>query len=148
MAGPQFSGVEVYNALVNVGNFKVVNVTGDHVGLAKHPPDHHDTEPKYVRVPLHDELAIGTLQSVADQAGAKEYRELLRLDRAEYLTLPQPRSWSSSRTSSVSATLVFVVHERAKGGYFAGFETAQATHQIPIAAPSTTPYTRCSAVPP
>lgn len=39
------------------------------------PPEDHDTEPRSVTVPRHDRLDTGTLQSIAEQAGAVDFDE-------------------------------------------------------------------------
>lgn len=73
MVTRDFSGEEVYRVLVNVGGFGHVRTTGDHVILRWEPPDHHDTEPRTVAVPLHDSISIGTLHDIAEDAGAEDF---------------------------------------------------------------------------
>ena len=73
MVTRDFSGKEVYKALVNVGGFSHVRTTGDHLILRWDPPESHDTDPRIVSVPLHDSVSIGTLHQIADDAGAKDF---------------------------------------------------------------------------
>lgn len=71
-----FSGKDVINVLVNVGPFHLDRVNGDHYILKMVPPEsHHNTDPRTVTVPLHDELAEGTLKSIGEQAGMKDFDE-------------------------------------------------------------------------
>jgi len=39
------------------------------------PPEGHDTDARTVPVPLHDEIDTGTLRSIANQAGARDFEE-------------------------------------------------------------------------
>lgn len=73
MGKRDFSGEEIYKALVNTGNFTHVRTTGDHLILRWDPPDTHNTEPRVVSVPVHDPVSIGTLRSIADDAGAEDF---------------------------------------------------------------------------
>lgn len=67
-----FSGMEVVKVLVNAGGFEWRRTTGDHAQLYyEHPTNQEDR--RQVTVPLHDELRIGTLQEIADSAGADEF---------------------------------------------------------------------------
>ncbi|MFB6087574.1 MAG: type II toxin-antitoxin system HicA family toxin [Haloarculaceae archaeon] len=69
-----FSGEDIYKALVNVGGFRHVRTTGDHLILRWDPPnDHAETEPRIVSVPAHDSISIGTLRDIADDAGANDF---------------------------------------------------------------------------
>lgn len=68
-----FSGEDIYKVLVNVGNFRPVRTTGDHIVLKWEPPAHHDSDPRTVSVPLHDSVSIGTLHDIADDAGAQDF---------------------------------------------------------------------------
>ncbi|MFW5956244.1 MAG: type II toxin-antitoxin system HicA family toxin [Halorhabdus sp.] len=70
--GP-FSGADVVRVMVNSGIFEWVRTTGDHAILRREPPADHDADARTVPVPLHDEIDTGTLRSIADQAGAKEF---------------------------------------------------------------------------
>lgn len=68
---PVVSGREVIKALVRAG-FQQVAQRGSHVKLRHHSG-------RRVIVPLHEELAPGTLRSILKQAGltVEEFRELL-----------------------------------------------------------------------
>jgi predicted RNA binding protein YcfA (HicA-like mRNA interferase family) len=61
--------------MVNSGIYEWERTRGDHAILRWDPPDDHDTNARAVPVPLHDEVAEGTLREIADQAGAKDFRE-------------------------------------------------------------------------
>lgn len=77
-----FSGEDIYRVLVNVGGFRHVRTTGDHLILRWDPPADHDTDPRTVVVPLHDSVSIGTLQDIADDAGATDFDAFCRwIDR-------------------------------------------------------------------
>lgn len=69
-----YSGQEIVKALES-WRFRVVDRSGSHVKLRyKHP----DTgEVRNVSVPMHDELATGTLRSIAEQAGANDFQAFL-----------------------------------------------------------------------
>lgn len=55
--------------------FRRIDQTGSHVKLAYvHGPT---GEKRYVTVPMHDELATGTLRSIAEQAGAEDFQAFL-----------------------------------------------------------------------
>ncbi|MFB6269752.1 MAG: type II toxin-antitoxin system HicA family toxin [Halobacterium sp.] len=72
MARRTFSGREVVAVLVDVGGFEWQRTTGDHAQLYyEHPAN--DDDQRRVTVPLHDELATGTLRSIADSAGARDF---------------------------------------------------------------------------
>lgn len=72
MARRTFSGFEVLRVLVTVGGFEWRRTTGDHAQLYyEHPTNEEDR--RRVTVPLHDELRIGTLRSIADDAGARDF---------------------------------------------------------------------------
>jgi predicted RNA binding protein YcfA (HicA-like mRNA interferase family) len=74
MVTRDFSGEDVYKVLVNVGDFRHVRTTGDHLILRRDPPEHHeDTDPRVVTVPAHDSISIGTLHDIADDAGAEDF---------------------------------------------------------------------------
>lgn len=78
----QFSGEDVYTVLVNRGNFRPVSVTGSHCKLEWVHPDGPSVERRVVTVPLTDRLPIGTLQSIAEQAGANDFDAFCRwIDR-------------------------------------------------------------------
>ena len=69
-----YSGREIIQALGNWG-FRRVDQTGSHVKLQYVNPDTGET--RSVVVPLHDELATGTLRSIATQAGAEDFQTFL-----------------------------------------------------------------------
>lgn len=69
-----YSGEDIIKALRNWG-FRRVDQTGSHVKLEYVDPN--TGEKRYVTVPLHDELATGTLRSIADQAGANDFQAFL-----------------------------------------------------------------------
>jgi len=72
MARRTFSGFEVCQVLVNAGGFEWRRTTGDHAQLYyEHPTN--DADRRHVTVPLHDELRTGTLRTIADDAGAREF---------------------------------------------------------------------------
>ncbi|WP_435195041.1 type II toxin-antitoxin system HicA family toxin [Natronomonas sp. EA1] len=69
-----YSGAEVIRALQK-WRFVRVSQRGSHVKLKyRHP---HTDEVRTVVVPLHDELATGTLQDIAKQAGANDFQRFL-----------------------------------------------------------------------
>ncbi|WP_134672308.1 type II toxin-antitoxin system HicA family toxin [Halorussus marinus] len=74
MARGTYSGREIVRALGN-WNFRKVDQTGDHVKLRYIDPN--TGEKRTVIVPLHDELATGTLKSIAEQAGADDFQKFL-----------------------------------------------------------------------
>ncbi|OVE83375.1 type II toxin-antitoxin system HicA family toxin [Natronolimnobius baerhuensis] len=74
MARRTFSGAEVVKALVNAGGFEWRRTTGDHAQLYYEHPTNEDDR-RRVTVPLHDELRTGTLRSIADSAGARDFEE-------------------------------------------------------------------------
>lgn len=61
--------------MVNSGIFEWDRTRGDHAILRWEPPSHHDSDARTVPVPLHEELSEGTLRSIADEAGAKDFDE-------------------------------------------------------------------------
>lgn len=69
-----YSGRDIINALEK-WKFKRVDQTGSHVKLRYVHPE--TGEKRTVMVPLHDELATGTLRSIAEQAGADDFQEFL-----------------------------------------------------------------------
>lgn len=72
MSRPDLSGQEVLNALVK-HNFQFVRQKGSHAILKYRPPE--TNEVRTVTIPLHDSLKTGTLKSIADQAGAKDFHK-------------------------------------------------------------------------
>ncbi|SEU00781.1 type II toxin-antitoxin system HicA family toxin [Natrinema hispanicum] len=69
-----YSGRDIVKALGNWG-FRRVGQTGSHVKLEYVHPETGET--RYVIVPMHDEIATGTLRSIAEQAGANNFQEFL-----------------------------------------------------------------------
>lgn len=72
--GP-FSGSEVVAVMVDSGIYEWDRTNGDHAILRWEPPADHDADARTVPVPLHDELSTGTLQDIAEQAGAIDFQE-------------------------------------------------------------------------
>ena len=72
MSRRTFSGHDVCKVPVNTGGFEWRRTTGDHAQLYYEHPENEDDR-RYVTVPLHDELRIGTLRRVAEDAGAREF---------------------------------------------------------------------------
>ena len=70
-----FFGRDVPKVMVNSGIYQWVRTNGDHAILRWEPPEDHDADARTVPVPLHDELDTGTLRSIAEQAGAKDFDE-------------------------------------------------------------------------
>lgn len=74
MSRGTYSAEELVKALGKWG-FHRVGQTGSHVKLRYvHGPT---GEKRTVIVPLHDELATGTLRDIADQAGANDFQAFL-----------------------------------------------------------------------
>jgi len=70
MGRKTFSGREIVKVLRSFG-YAPISRTGSHVRLRY---DHPETgEVRNVDVPQHDEIAIGTLRSIADQCGADDF---------------------------------------------------------------------------
>lgn len=67
-----FSGHEVVKVLVNAGGFEWRRTTGDHAQLYYEHPTNEDDR-RQVTVPLHDELRVGTLREIANEAGAQNF---------------------------------------------------------------------------
>jgi len=66
----QFSGEEVATVLIDNGYYPV-DRTGSHLKLRYENPQ--TGEIRNVTVPLHDEIATGTLRGIADQCGALDF---------------------------------------------------------------------------
>lgn len=82
MVTRDFSGDDVVSVLTNVGNFEWVRTTGSHMILKWTPPEDHETPARTVSVPRKDRIRTGTLQKIADQAGAEDFHEFCRwIDR-------------------------------------------------------------------
>ncbi|QZP38205.1 type II toxin-antitoxin system HicA family toxin [Halobaculum magnesiiphilum] len=66
-----YSGREVISVLISIG-CAPVHRKGSHVRLRYENPD--TGEVRLVDVPMHDDIAIGTLRSIADQCGADDFQ--------------------------------------------------------------------------
>jgi predicted RNA binding protein YcfA (HicA-like mRNA interferase family) len=73
MARGTVSGYDVAKVMVNSDIYEWVRTSGDHAILRWNPPKSHDSDAR--TVPLHDELDTGTLQSIGEQAGMKDFDE-------------------------------------------------------------------------
>lgn len=67
-----FSGREVVKALTR-NPFYIVDRTGSHVKLRYEHPS-NDDDVRVASVPMHDEVKIGTLRSIAEQCGAEDFQ--------------------------------------------------------------------------
>ncbi|WP_181693014.1 type II toxin-antitoxin system HicA family toxin [Natronomonas sp. LN261] len=66
-----FSGREVVKALTK-NRFFIVDRTGSHVKLRyEHPTNDEDV--RVVSVPMHGRIDTGTLRSIAEQSGARDF---------------------------------------------------------------------------
>ena len=72
MVRTTFSGREIAKVLTQF-NYTPVHRHGSHVRFRHEDSD--TGEVRHVDVPLHDEVKIGTLHSIADQCGANEFHE-------------------------------------------------------------------------
>lgn len=82
MGTRDFSGDDVIRVLCNSGPFHVASIVGSHAKLRWEPPPDHDSSPRTVIVPRHSRIRLGTLRSIADQAGARDFDEFCRwIDR-------------------------------------------------------------------
>lgn len=68
----KFSGEDLVKALTKA-RFKITGRKGSHVKLEF--IDKNTDERRIVIVPLHDEIDSGTLKSIAEQAGAKDFQK-------------------------------------------------------------------------
>lgn len=75
MVRTTFSSGEVISALVSHG-FVPVGGKGSHTTLRYENPD--TGEVRTVTVPQADPIPVGTLRSIADQAGATDFHEFCR----------------------------------------------------------------------
>jgi predicted RNA binding protein YcfA (HicA-like mRNA interferase family) len=66
-----FSGEEVASVLTDMG-YRPTDRKGSHLQLRYVNED--TGEVRNVTVPMHDEIAIGALQQIADQCGAEDFR--------------------------------------------------------------------------
>lgn len=72
MVRTTFTGQEIVSVLTGFGHFPKSH-RGIHVRLRYEHPE--TDEVRNDDVPLHDEVAIGTLKSIADQCGANGFYE-------------------------------------------------------------------------
>jgi predicted RNA binding protein YcfA (HicA-like mRNA interferase family) len=75
MGTRDFSGHDIVKVLANKGNFERDRTTGDHAILKWEHPDGSEIESRTMSVPPHDQVRIGTLRGIADDAGAKDFDE-------------------------------------------------------------------------
>lgn len=75
MVRTTFSGREIISVLRSFG-YVPVSRSGSHVRLRYENAG--TGEVRNVDVPVHDEVKIGTLRSIADQCGADDFREWCR----------------------------------------------------------------------
>lgn len=75
MVRTTFSGREVVSVLVDFG-FVPKSRAGSHVRLRYENPD--TGEVRNADVPMHDEIRVGTLRSIAEQCGADDFHEWCR----------------------------------------------------------------------
>lgn len=71
MVTRDFSGEEIVNVLRKFG-YRHDQTRGDHAILKYTHP--RTGEKRTLTVPLHDRVRIGTLQSIAEQCGANDFR--------------------------------------------------------------------------
>jgi len=75
MVRTTFSGREIIAVLRSFG-YVPVSRSGSHVRLRYENTD--TGEVRNVDVPMHDEVRIGTLRSIAEQCGAEDFQEWCR----------------------------------------------------------------------
>lgn len=75
MVRTTFSGREIISVLTDFG-YRPASRTGSHVRLRYEHPETGAV--RLVDVPMHDEVKIGTLNSIADQCGAEDFEEWCR----------------------------------------------------------------------
>ena len=75
MVRTTFSGREIITVLRSFG-YVPISRSGSHVRLRYEHPE--TGEVRNVDVPLHTEVRIGTLRSIADQCGAEDFHEWCR----------------------------------------------------------------------
>jgi len=68
-----FSGEDVVSMLTRIGDFREVRQRGSHVVPKYTRPE--TGEQRTVSVPMHDRIKVGTLRSIAEQAGANDFDE-------------------------------------------------------------------------
>lgn len=72
MPTTDFSGQDIVKAL-RKHNFRIVGRTGSHVQLRFDDPA--TAEVRNVTVPMYDRIDVSTLQVIADQCGAEDFRK-------------------------------------------------------------------------
>lgn len=82
MVRTTFSGQEILKVLVSFG-YEPVSAVGSHRRVRYENPD--TGEVRIVDVPLHDEVRIGTLRSIADQCGADDFEAWCAYRRARLI---------------------------------------------------------------
>ena len=75
MVRTTFSGREIISVLRSFG-FAPVSRSGSHVRLRYEHPE--TDEVRIVDVPMHNEVKIGTLRSIADECGAEDFEAWCR----------------------------------------------------------------------
>ncbi|WP_459193085.1 type II toxin-antitoxin system HicA family toxin [Halosimplex sp. J119] len=75
MVRTTFSGREIISVLTDFG-YRPVSRSGSHVRLRYENTD--TGEVRNVDVPMHTEIRIGTLRSIADQCGAEDFEAWCR----------------------------------------------------------------------
>ena len=75
MVSQDFAGEEIVRVLQKFG-YRRDRTRGDRAILKYTNPDTGERRP--VTVPLHDRIRLGTLQNIADQCGAKDFRAWCR----------------------------------------------------------------------
>jgi predicted RNA binding protein YcfA (HicA-like mRNA interferase family) len=75
MVRTTFSGREIIAVLRSFG-YAPVSRSGSHVRLRYEHPE--TGEVRNVDVPMHTEVRVGTLRSIADQCGAEDFHEWCR----------------------------------------------------------------------
>ncbi|WP_436911926.1 type II toxin-antitoxin system HicA family toxin [Halosimplex marinum] len=76
MSSRDYSGEDVYKGMMNSSvSWQHIRTTGDHVILKWDPPEAHSSDTRTVSIPLHDSLSIGTLDGIAEDAGADSLSE-------------------------------------------------------------------------
>ena len=71
MVSRDFSGEDIVKALRKMG-YRQDRTRGSHAILKYTHPD--TGEKRTVTVPLHDQISVGTLQSIAEQCGADDFQ--------------------------------------------------------------------------
>lgn len=75
MVRTSFSGRTIVSVLLRF-TYRPVSREGSHVRLRYEDPN--TGEVRFADVPMHDEIAVGTLRDIADQCGADEFHDWCR----------------------------------------------------------------------